>query len=65
MVILVTNLMLITQLVIKEQWFKINFYGGIVILLSSVISHHNRNSWSMVLLANVIIACGLLLFLVK
>jgi hypothetical protein len=84
MVILLTNVMLFTKLMLKAQWFKLDVYtylamtvGAIVLLLLNhfillnnrwfkklnmqlaTISHHNKNLFSVMLLVNVVLACGI------
>ncbi|MDB5137762.1 MAG: hypothetical protein JWP37_4365 [Mucilaginibacter sp.] len=88
LIIVLTNLMLLTQVILRTQLFLLNSYAvGTVMLLSTVfflllshlvflnnkwlkklnvnmahLSRHNLNTWSVVVLVNVIIICGFVLF---
>jgi len=83
LIILLTNAMLVTELMIKSHWTGLSSSFATLILFGAVffmllnhfillnnrwlkklnyslsqISKHNQNKWAIVLLVNVIIACG-------
>ncbi|MDB5126006.1 MAG: hypothetical protein JWQ85_238 [Mucilaginibacter sp.] len=84
LVVVLTNAMLLTKLMVKAQWLKLDMSAYVVILFGAVffllinhfillnnrmfkqlnarlatISVHNKNLFSVVLLVNVLFACGL------
>ena len=84
LVVVLTNAMLLTKLVVKAQWLKLDMAAYVAILFGAVffllinhfillnnrmfkrlnsrlatISVHNKNLFSVVLLVNVLFACGL------
>lgn len=90
LIVALTNVMLITELLVKAQLISLISYAGPVILTGAVIfmlinylillnnklftrlnqrlariSSHNLNTWSVVLLADVIITCVLFLMTVS
>ena len=90
MIALLTNLMLVTQLLIKSHLIVLNSYSGTVILFGAVsfmffnhlillnnklfvkinlklarLNRHNLNVWSVVLMLNVIVTCGLFLMTIR
>ena len=91
LVVLLTNAMLLAQVILKSQLFIANGYGvGVLMLLGTafmllishlvflnnrwlkslnyrlaILSRHNLNTWSVVVLVNVIIICGFVVFAVR
>jgi len=84
LVVVLTNAMLLTKLMVKAQWLKLDMSAYVAILFGAVffllinhfillnnrmfkqlntrlatISVHNKNLFSVVLLVNVLFACGL------
>ena len=84
LVVVLTNAMLLTKLMVKAQWLKLDMAAYVAILFGAVffllinhfillnnrmfkrlnsrlatISVHNKNLFSVVLLVNVLFACGL------
>jgi hypothetical protein len=84
LIVVLTNAMLFTKLMIKAQWLTLNTSSYVAILFGAVgfllinhfillnnrmfrqlntrlatISRHNKNLFSVVLLVNVLFACGL------
>jgi hypothetical protein len=84
LVVVLTNAMLLTKLMVKAQWLKLDMSAYVAILFGAVffllinhfillnnrmfkqlntrlatISVHNKNLFSIVLLINVLFACGL------
>jgi hypothetical protein len=84
LVVVLTNAMLFTKLMVKAQWFTLDISAYVAILFGAVfflllnhfillnnrmfkklnarlatISAHNKNLFSVVLLVNVLFACGL------
>jgi len=91
LVVLLTNAMLLAQVILKSQLFIANGYSvGVLMLLGTafmllishlvflnnrwlkslnyrlaILSRRNLNTWSVVVLVNVIIVCGFVLFAVR
>jgi hypothetical protein len=84
LVVVLTNAMILTKLMVKAQWLKLDMSAYVAILFGAVffllinhfillnnrmfkqlnvrlatISVHNKNLFSVVLLVNVLFACGL------
>ncbi len=91
LVVVLTNAMLLAQVILKSRLFMMNGYSvGMLMLLGTAfmlllshlvflnnrwlkglnqrlatLSRHNLNTWSVVVLVNVIIICGFVLFAVR